>query len=510
MNCKWQAKVVMASVTKAQSLNTHRIKIICIEGGNFCDEEHAGLPQIKKEIVKEWTDNGHTTELRLECLWMGHDSFFDYYGHEFVVSKVSPLIKEDSDKTDKANPKERQQLILNNKLPLPPPESAKKLENTDSPKNTKATAEKLSDQSNEKEFSCDECTRLFASGDALLAHLQATAHNVTVYYCDCDAAFSVLDHKPISPLNRLLQHQSSTGHSGIRKLKTSIFDDEWECGECQRIFKTKSARDSHQMATGHRDPPTCPSCKKIFGSQESLEQHLFATGHIEILACSGGPPSSPSKLIQSNQGLLEVSTVPQLKDKLPQNDESEDEEWECGECQKTFKTETAFEDHQTATGHRDPPTCPSCEKTFASQESLEQHLFATGHIEILDVCQLNAKPQNDENEDDDDDEDEWECGECEKTFKTEKAFEDHQSTTGHRDPPTCPSCKKAFGSETALEQHISATGHSKQGLLPVGAISTSGASVKVLSYLFYLILVPVLTVLSFHLEIYALSLSCLG
>jgi uncharacterized C2H2 Zn-finger protein len=117
-----------------------------------------------------------------------------------------------------------------------------------------------------------------------------------VHYCkNCNDPFSVLDDKAILPLNRLKQHQNSTGHNGIRKLKTSVSqlkdklpqndeseddddDYEWECGECQKAFKTEKALDNHQMATGHRDP-TCPVCEKTFGSEKALEQHVSATGH---------------------------------------------------------------------------------------------------------------------------------------------------------------------------------------------------------------------------------------
>jgi hypothetical protein len=202
-------------------------------------------------------------------------------------------------------------LNLTNKLPLPPPESVKKLGNADPPKNTKVTAsEKIPDPPNEKEFSCEECSRSFVSTDPLLQHLQATDHKVSVYYCNsCNDPFSIFDQKPILPLTRLQQHQNSTGHTGIRKLKTSVArndgseddddDYEWECGECQKAFNTKKALGDHQIATGHRDP-TCSICKRAFGSEKALEQHVSATGHGETYE----PPSSPSKPIQSNQQLL--------------------------------------------------------------------------------------------------------------------------------------------------------------------------------------------------------------
>ena len=54
------------------------------------------------------------------------------------------------------------------------------------------------------------------------------------------------------------------------------------------------------------------------------------------------------------------------------------EVWVCGACEKEFKTEVAYENHQLTTGHTDPE-CPGCGKTFFSVMSLSQHLQATGH-----------------------------------------------------------------------------------------------------------------------------------
>ena len=36
---KWEAKVVMATVTKAHTLNSNKALILCIAGGKHCDAE---------------------------------------------------------------------------------------------------------------------------------------------------------------------------------------------------------------------------------------------------------------------------------------------------------------------------------------------------------------------------------------------------------------------------------------------------------------------------------------
>ena len=50
---KWEAKVVMAAVTKAQTLNSNKALILCIAGGQHCDAEMARQPALVRAIKTE-------------------------------------------------------------------------------------------------------------------------------------------------------------------------------------------------------------------------------------------------------------------------------------------------------------------------------------------------------------------------------------------------------------------------------------------------------------------------
>ena len=76
---KWEAKVVMATVTKAQTLNTNKALILCIAGGKNCDAEMGRQPAlvraIKTEMGKEdfrvrveWIEIDESLGLRWHCL----------------------------------------------------------------------------------------------------------------------------------------------------------------------------------------------------------------------------------------------------------------------------------------------------------------------------------------------------------------------------------------------------------------------------------------------------------
>ena len=54
---KWEAKVVLATVAKAQTLNSDKALILCIAGGKHCDAEMARQPApagaIKTEMASK-------------------------------------------------------------------------------------------------------------------------------------------------------------------------------------------------------------------------------------------------------------------------------------------------------------------------------------------------------------------------------------------------------------------------------------------------------------------------
>ena len=72
---KWEAKVVMATVTKAQTLNSNKALIPCIAGGKPCDAEMVRQPALARAIKTEMASQ----ELRVWFEFIEINEFSERY-----------------------------------------------------------------------------------------------------------------------------------------------------------------------------------------------------------------------------------------------------------------------------------------------------------------------------------------------------------------------------------------------------------------------------------------------
>ena len=88
---KWEAKVVMATVTKAQTLNTNKALILCIAGGKNCDAEVARQPALVRAIKTEMASQ----EFRVRVELIEIHEFLERYPD--VTSRTSKSTKENEE-----------------------------------------------------------------------------------------------------------------------------------------------------------------------------------------------------------------------------------------------------------------------------------------------------------------------------------------------------------------------------------------------------------------------------
>ena len=96
---KWEAKVVMATVTKAQTLNSNKALIPCIAGGKPCDAEMVRQPRaIKTEMASQ--------ELRVRGEFIEISGFSER--HRGTKSKTAKSTKENRKPKDGKGGKDTQ------------------------------------------------------------------------------------------------------------------------------------------------------------------------------------------------------------------------------------------------------------------------------------------------------------------------------------------------------------------------------------------------------------------
>ena len=99
---KWEAKVVMATVTKAQTLNSNKALILCIAGGKHCDAEMVRQPALARAIKTEMASQ----EFRVRGEFIEISGFLERY--QDTKSKTSKSTKENRKPKDGKGGKDTQ------------------------------------------------------------------------------------------------------------------------------------------------------------------------------------------------------------------------------------------------------------------------------------------------------------------------------------------------------------------------------------------------------------------
>ena len=89
---KWEAKVVMATVTKAKTLKSNKAHILYIAGGKHCDAEMARQPALVRAIKTEMASK----EFRVRVEFNEISEFLERYPD--IKSKTTKSTKEEGRK----------------------------------------------------------------------------------------------------------------------------------------------------------------------------------------------------------------------------------------------------------------------------------------------------------------------------------------------------------------------------------------------------------------------------
>ncbi|XP_075222362.1 uncharacterized protein LOC142325008 isoform X2 [Lycorma delicatula] len=234
-------------------------------------------------------------------------------------------------------------------------------------------------------------------------------------------------------------------------LETAHSGGEFECVDCNKLFKLKSSLERHRRVihnegetfdcpecgarcpdkgtlarhmythTGLK-PYSCPICKKEFSRKYHLVRHNMQTG------CDGSqratfPCQVCGRIFNRKDNLREHlrAHAGQTKRKKIYN---------CEHCNKEFFGTTLLHIHKrTHTGER-PYQCDMCEKRFPSSGAMKKHRRK----------HTGERP--------------YECKECFARFAAKETLNRHMRTHTGIKPHSCQFCGKSFIQASQLRAHI--------------------------------------------------------
>ena len=359
---KWEAKVVMATVTKAQTLNSNKALILCIAGGKNCDAEMARQPALVRAIKTEMADQ----DFRVRVEWIEINEFLERYpgkstdgkgGKDKKDGKGGKEGKEGKDKKGGKGGKEGKE--GKDKKDGKGGKDGKDGKGGKDAKNTKGAVNGQGD--------LHSCYPKHSNPPVKESAKTAVSSQTDKMFCkywqkgECkngkDCAFLHAPRVPSDP---------PKAKENAKKEKKKD-DKKLPCMECGRAFKDwQDMCSKHFLCKGRKPMCVCQDCGKTFNDDIDCAQHQAAKGH---------------------KGMARANDA-----------EDESEGWDCGQCGKTFESERAAEQHQQSTGHGDFPACLTCGRTFGfgDEQALLQHQMAKGHVGVQWLLET-ASDSEDEN-----------------------------------------------------------------------------------------------------------------
>ncbi|XP_054980610.1 zinc finger protein 558-like [Sorex araneus] len=214
------------------------------------------------------------------------------------------------------------------------------------------------------------------------------------------------------------------------------------CGQCSKVFSTKSNLTQHQRTHTGEKPYACGQCAKAFSSRSYLTIHRRIHNGEKPYACRacGKAFNDPSSL--RLHGRIHTGEKPYACGQCAhvfrtscnlrshQRVHTRGDRHRCGQCGKAFSTRSSLAGHSSIHTGEKPYGCPACGKAFRKGSYLTQHLRT----------HTGEKP--------------YACGQCAKAFSSSFSLTVHQRIHTGEKPYTCGQCAKAFNNLSAVKKHV--------------------------------------------------------
>jgi KRAB domain-containing zinc finger protein len=198
--------------------------------------------------------------------------------------------------------------------------------------------------SNETEFTCSDCRKVFSSKSKLTSHM-SNMHVVGEYLCQlCGEKFT---------LKKELKNHTEKAHA---KKADGV------CQFCSKTFKYLS---SHIKDVHMKEECICPHCAKTFHNKKHLNGHLAAVhpGEGQTRICP-----VCSKQFKNSQYLRQHVRL------VHETVEDVDNYISCAECGKQFANKAHLYHHTRAVHVVENCNCILCGRTYKNKTALGKHM----------------------------------------------------------------------------------------------------------------------------------------
>nr|XP_021199574.2 gastrula zinc finger protein XlCGF57.1-like [Helicoverpa armigera] len=256
------------------------------------------------------------------------------------------------------------------------------------------------------------------------------------YTCICGQTFKLKD-KYKSHLKLKSCNKYKKIFKNVNKNKLNNIQNEIECIDCNRKFKTMNAWRIHQQVHKNKQVDekktpffTCKFCLWEFKSEATLATHIQK--HEKTF-------DSKTETYQCSFCLRKFKNKTSLAAHIQRHEQTDNIKHVCKICKREFKYKAYLENHVlTMHSKKNGLSCEVCSQNFANEESLELH---------KDSHKNEKKHQ---------------CTVCNKAFVMSCTLKEHMRTHTGEKPFLCSQCGRGFSQKTNLAQHM----RRHQGLKP--------------------------------------------
>lgn len=260
-------------------------------------------------------------------------------------------------------------------------------------------------------FVCDECGETFKKLTQLTEHKQSHTDKKPFKCLECGRSFTrqrtLMAHKHEKPDIADKDTLPSAPHPKRRAVI--------KCETCGKEFTNRVHHEEHVRShTGER-PFQCVECGKGFATKRSLRNHSHGGKNARV---------RPHKCSQCPASFTAASML-----KIHEKVHTGEKPFSCDECGKAYRFQHIFQDHLNHHKGIKAHTCKECGKSFTWRTSLWAH--SRDHAK--------AKP--------------FECVQCGEKFSEQSKLKDHWEVHADDKPFQCPDCGLGFMLQADCDKH---------------------------------------------------------